>query len=135
MTESYRVGDTFNLMRFARNLTGYLDSKCFWSAKLKQETQYLCSVYVRKSTHQGVIRLVLINKHLQLFVNEEIESVMKNIGAVAMTIVFGFVIGKDKIFGKSMFMTSGYKTIENMKFKNTIKRNINGFTRNYLKNI
>ncbi len=86
MTESYRVGDTFNLMRFARNLTEYLDSKCFWSVKLKQETQYLCSVYVRKSTHQGVIRLVLINKHLQFFVNEEIESVMKNIGAVPLYI-------------------------------------------------
>lgn len=134
MADSYKVNECFNLTKFSRSLAEYFDAKSLYSAELRQEGQYLCSINIRKGTHQGIVRLTLVGKSLQVFVNEPLDSTLKNIGAVAVAATIGLVMGKEKLIGKSVLGTAGFKALENMDFKYNIKRNIINYIKDYLNN-
>ena len=127
MADTYKVNNYFNLIKFAHSLTEYFNTKNIYSADIRQEGQFLCSINIRKGTHQGIIRLSLIGCSLWVSVSETLDSKIKNIGMVVLTATVGFVVGKGKIVGKSAFGTAGVKTLENMDFTHKIKRHINKY--------
>ena len=130
--DKYRVNEDFELISFSRALAEHFDLRYLYEAQIRQKGRYLCSIGIRKGTHQGVIRLMMVGGSLRVLVTETIDSASKNIWIVAVAVVAGLVIGKEKGVGKSMFGAAGYKTFDNLRFKRKTESIVSQFILQYL---